>query len=76
VKRYFAVLIVTAAASFAGAPQSKPKSATIIDVPSERRDYGISIGNVQVRFSDGHTEIWTSGGKCLMPHVSPNGYVG
>jgi hypothetical protein len=76
VKQYLATLIATAAGSLAGAPQSTPTSVTIVDVPSERRDYGINIGNVKVRFADGHSELWTNKGKCLIPHVSAKGYVG
>jgi hypothetical protein len=70
------VLVVMAAVSAAGAPQVMPESASIVDVPSERRNYGYHIGNVKVRYTDGHTEMWTRGGKCLMPQVSAKGHVG
>jgi hypothetical protein len=42
---------------------------------SERRDYRMSVGNVKIRFTDGHTEIWTRDGKSLMPQVSSEGHV-
>jgi hypothetical protein len=77
VKRHFLkLLLLLTASAFAGAPTAKPKSVTIIDVPRERRDHGTNIGNIRVRFSDGHSEVWTSLGKCMYAHVSPNGLVG
>jgi hypothetical protein len=54
----------------------KPESVSIIDVPSQRRDYGSNIGNIKVRFSDGHSEVWTSLGRCIYAYVSPTGLVG
>ena len=53
-----------------------PKSASIIDVPSERRDSGISIGNVKVLFTGGHTEMWTKLGRAEIPKVAKSGLVG
>jgi hypothetical protein len=53
-----------------------PKSVTIIDVPQERRDYATYIGNIKVRFADGHSETWTSLGRCMDAQVSPTGLVG
>jgi len=77
VKRHLTkLLLLLAASAFAGAPTAKPKSVTIIDVPRERRDYGTNIGNIKVRFSDGHSEVWTSFGRCMYAHVSPTGLVG
>jgi hypothetical protein len=64
------------ASAYAGEPFAKPRKVTITDVPSERRDYGIKIGNIKVLFFDGHSETWTSGGKCMIPHISRKGYVG
>lgn len=69
-------IFAATAATLAGTPSTKPTSVTIVDVPAERRDYGISIGNVKVRFIDGHTELWSKSGKCLMPQVSRSGHVG
>jgi hypothetical protein len=76
VKRHLAIFIAIVTASLAAAEPSKPESATIIDVPSERRSSGYHIGNIKVQFTDGHTEMWTRGGKCLMPQVSAKGHVG
>ena len=73
---FLQVLSLLTASAFAGAPTAKPKSVTIIDVPSERRDYGTNIGNIKVRYSDGHVETWTSLGRCMYAHVSPTGLVG
>ena len=73
---FLQVLSLLTASAFAGAPTAKPKSVTIIDVPSERRDYGTNIGNIKVCFSDGHSEVWTSLGMCMYAHISPNGLVG
>jgi hypothetical protein len=64
------------ASGFAGATNAKPKSVMIIDVPRERRDYGTNIGNIKVQFSDGHSEVWTSRGRCIYAEVSPHGLVG
>jgi hypothetical protein len=62
--------------ALAGAPAVRPTSVAIIDVPSERRDYGTNIGNIKVRYSDGHVETWTFLGRCMYAHVSPTGLVG
>lgn len=70
------VLSLAAASAFAAAPTAKPKSVAVIDVPSERRDYGTNIGNIKVRYFDGHSETWTSLGRCMYAHVSPTGLVG
>jgi hypothetical protein len=70
------VLLVLAATPIAGTATPKPESVSIIDVPSERRDHGSSIGNIKVRFSDGHSEVWTSLGRCMYAHVSSTGLVG
>jgi hypothetical protein len=69
-------MLLFTAAALAGTPAPKPQSVTIVDVPRERRDYGTNIGNIKVRFSDGRSEVWTSRGRCLHAHVSPNGVVG
>jgi hypothetical protein len=74
--RLLNVLLVLSATAFAGTATPKPMSVSIIDVPSERRDYGTNIGNIKVRFSDGHSEVWTSFGKCMYAAVSATGLVG
>jgi len=77
VKRHLSkFLLLVSASAFAGVPTAKPTSVTIVDVPSERRDYGTHIGNVKVRFSDGHSEVWTSLGRCMDAQVSATGLVG
>ncbi len=53
-----------------------PTSAEIVDVPSERRDYGAPIGNVRVKFADGHSEFWTRLGRCIHVRCSESGLVG
>jgi hypothetical protein len=74
--RLVTLLLLLTASAFADTPTAKPKSVAIIDVPRERRDYGTNIGNIKVRFSDGHSEVWTSLGRCMYAHASPNGLVG
>ena len=70
------LLLLLSVSAFAGAPAGKPTGVTIVDVPTERRNYGTNIGNVKVRFTDGHSEVWTSLGRCMYAHVSPTGLVG
>jgi hypothetical protein len=70
------ILFLLTFSALAGAPAVRPTTVTIIDVPSERRDYGTNIGNIKVRYSDGHFETWTSLGRCMDAHVSPTGLVG
>ena len=67
------LLFLLTASALAGTPTAKPTRVSIIDVPSERRDYGTNIGNIKVRFSDGHSEVWTSLGRCMYAHVSRAG---
>ena len=74
-KRHLVSIFMLAAAAsiLAIEPAGKPTFATIVNVHSGRSE---DIGNVKVRFSDGHSEIWTSRGRCMIPHVSPAGCVG
>lgn len=58
------------------AAADRPVSAEIVDVPSERRDWGEPIGNVRVRFGDGHWEFWTRLGRCIHVRRSDSGLVG
>lgn len=74
--RFATLLLLLTASAFAKAPTARPKSVSIVDVPSQRRHYGTNIGNIKVRFSDGHSEVWTSRGKCMDAHASPNGLIG
>ena len=76
-KRQFIGLLLSLSASLVAASSiEKPNGVAIIDVPSERRDYGTNIGNVKVQFSDGHSEVWTSLGRCMYAQVSPTGLIG
>jgi hypothetical protein len=34
------------------------------------------IGNVQVTYADGTTDLWTTKGNCSLAHVAPDGTVG
>jgi hypothetical protein len=70
------LLFLLTVSGLAGAPAARPTSVSIVDVPSERRDYGTNIGNIKVQFSDGHSEVWTSLGRCMYAHVSTTGLVG
>ena len=70
------VLLVLAVTPVAGTATPKPERVSIVDVPSERRDSVSNIGNIKVRFSDGHSEVWTSDGRCMYALVSPTGLVG
>lgn len=53
-----------------------PVSAEIVDVPAERMDWGEPIGNVRVKFADGHSEFWTRKGRCMHVRRSKSGLVG
>ncbi len=64
------------ASGLAGAEAERPVAAEIVDVPAERRDYGAQIGNVRVRFADGHAEMWTRLGRCIELRRSASGRVG
>ena len=70
------ILLIAAAVCAASSPSPVPRSASVVPVLSEQRDYGIPIGNIKVQFSDGHSELWTKDGRSLLPHVSRSGVVG
>src|SRR5438067_1719873 len=74
--RLFIPLLIIGVTAFAASPLAKPQDVSIVDVPAERRDYATHIGNIKVWFTDGHTEMWTEDGRCLIPHTSSAGYVG
>ena len=71
-----ATFVVTA--SFADAPASapaaKPTSATLVNKPPDVTDW--EVGDIQVTFADGKTELFTHDQKCGRPHVSASGDVG
>src|SRR5436190_12215301 len=62
--QFLQVLLVLAATPVAGTDTPKPESVFIIDVPSERRDYGSNIGNIKVRIFR-----WAFRGVDLSRHV-------
>jgi hypothetical protein len=71
--------LVVALSVFAGPSEqmlagqrSTPKNVSIIPSRSVNRE----IGNVEVTFSDGHTEVLTHTGDCYDAKVSPKGNVG
>ena len=71
------ILSVVVATTLAGVVQnSKPSSATVVVVPSDFDSFMVQTGNIQITFSDGHSEVWTAEGNCTSPHVSSNGDVG
>jgi hypothetical protein len=77
VKRHgIKLLFVLTATAIASPPAATPESVTIIGVPRERRAYGTHIGNIRVQFTDGHSEVWTSLGRCMHAQISPSGLVG
>lgn len=53
----------------------KPVSAIIVaEKGSNQGDQ--PIGNVQVKYADGTTDLWTTKKDCGQPHVAPDGRVG
>lgn len=68
---------MAAGASIAGESQgSMPASAAVVIVPSNFDSFMIQTGNIRIKFSDGHSEVWTTEGNCTSPRVSANGSVG
>jgi len=53
---------------------STPKSATVVNIPPDLVNSG--VGDIQVTFGDGSTELFTKGEKCRKPEVSARGDVG
>jgi hypothetical protein len=54
----------------------KPTSATVVVVPSGFDTFMLQTGNIQVTFSDGHSELLTAEGDCISPRISSNGDIG
>ncbi len=71
-----AVIIMVSCLSLAVQGSDMPVAAKIIDVPSERRDWGEPIGNIHVTFADGHAERWTRQGRCMHVRHADSGLVG
>ena len=53
-----------------------PQMATIVQADSTETYGGDEIGNVKIKFTDGHTEMWTRKGHCRLPKISDSGLVG
>ncbi|MBC7981319.1 MAG: hypothetical protein H7Y36_12220 [Armatimonadetes bacterium] len=53
-----------------------PTTVEIVPVGSDSSDTERLIGNVRVRFADGHSELWTRQGRCLLAKVTKNGLIG
>lgn len=70
------LFVLLSATAIAGKPASPPVSVGIVGVPHDKRGEGQGIGNVKVRFADGHTEIWDKSGKCMNARVTKKGHVG
>ena len=67
------VALVLVCAATAGDASPRPTAARIVPVKGEPDDW---VGNVSVRFSDGHRESWTAKGHCMIPKVAQSGLVG
>lgn len=52
-----------------------PKSVEIVPL-SGSGESETHVGNVRVRFKDGHSELWTKQGRCLIAKVTKNGLIG
>jgi hypothetical protein len=59
-----------------GAERTKQPVAVEILVARAANSGDFAIGNVQVIYSDGTKDLWTTKGNCSLPHVAPDGTVG
>lgn len=75
-KRLLTTCLLFLASGLTGAAAERPVAAEMVDVPAERRDWGLPIGNVRVRFAGGHAEMWTRLGRCMELRRSASGRVG
>lgn len=64
------------AADQAGAEAVKKPVSASIRVPEESSGNGDPVGNVQVTYQDGTTDLWTTKNNCGQARVSPAGTVG
>jgi prepilin-type processing-associated H-X9-DG protein len=71
-----AAILMASCLSPAAQGNEMPVAAKIVDVPSERRDWGEPIGNIHVTFADGHAELWTLKGRCMHARHASSGLVG
>jgi hypothetical protein len=51
-----------------------PSGAVVIDSSPDPNSHG--VGNIQITYANGQTEMVTQDGRCSYPHVSPRGDVG
>jgi hypothetical protein len=51
-----------------------PKATHIIEVRDQTKNDSLPTGNVSIKFSDGHSEIWTTRGRCQLPRISNSGW--
>ncbi len=72
----FVVTLTLASSIAAESPRATPKSVSIVIVPSQFDTFLVQTGNVNATFRDGHTEVWTHEGDCLMAKLSRRGNVG
>jgi hypothetical protein len=73
------ITLITLAVAYtapAEGSQPHPIAARVVAVRSESNADWRTVGNISVTFSDGHREIWTTTGHCLLPKVSASGLVG
>ena len=68
------VLWITSVAAIAAALH--PVAVKIAPLRGQGLPDGTPGGNVKVKLSNGKTELWTSTGHCLLPHLSKSGLVG
>jgi hypothetical protein len=75
-----ATFAATAGTLFAGdqrgAEHTKQPVAVEILVAGAATADDPSVGNVQVTYSDGSKDLWTTKGNCSLPRVAPDGTVG
>ncbi len=69
-------MYATLAAILLLAATALPKDAVIAHATGAMDGAGEPIGNVKVIFTDGHSEMWTKRGDCMLPRVSNAGLVG
>jgi hypothetical protein len=69
-------ILVTADTTQGEGSQPRPIAASILRVQSQSVADWRAVGNVSVTLSDGHREVWTTTGHCLLPKVSSSGLVG
>ena len=74
--RVFTIVLAVGVSIAAASSNAKPESAIVKIVRSTLDDFLIRTSNVEVRFSDGTSAVWTTAGNCTLPHVSLKGCVG